>query len=158
MLRACFKTRNTGSSREEHGSFAMDNDRRARRNKRSICRPTRRRQLRWQMVGRSHHRSRHMRSRVSVDARYSGGRAVDIGEVARPSGGISPNGAVSIRLVRNRDYATATGRLSGDWAAAAGARRHLPAVAAGALSGAARLLALRHKSGIIMQCEIAGRF
>jgi len=44
-----------------------------------------------------------------------GGRVVDIGEVARPSGGISPNGAVSIRFVRNRDYATATGRLSGDW-------------------------------------------
>lgn len=44
-----------------------------------------------------------------------GGRVVDIGEVARPSGGISPNGAVSIQFVRNRDYATATGRLSGDW-------------------------------------------
>ena len=44
-----------------------------------------------------------------------GGRVVDVGEVARPSGGISPNGAVSMRFVRNRDYATATGHLSGDW-------------------------------------------
>jgi hypothetical protein len=44
-----------------------------------------------------------------------GGRVVDIGEVARPSGGVSSNGGVSMRFVRNNDYASATGHLSGDF-------------------------------------------
>jgi hypothetical protein len=44
-----------------------------------------------------------------------GGQVIDVGEVARPSGGVSSNGGVSMRFVRNNDYASATGHLSGDW-------------------------------------------
>jgi hypothetical protein len=44
-----------------------------------------------------------------------GGRVVDVGEVARPSGGVSASGVVNMRFVRNNDYASATGQLSGDW-------------------------------------------
>jgi hypothetical protein len=32
-----------------------------------------------------------------------GGRVVDVGEVARPSGGVSPSGGVNMRFVRNND-------------------------------------------------------
>src|SRR5437763_16202181 len=44
-----------------------------------------------------------------------GGHVIDVGEVARPSGGVSANGRVNMRFVRNNDYASATGELSGDW-------------------------------------------
>jgi hypothetical protein len=44
-----------------------------------------------------------------------GGRVIDIGEIAKPSGGVSSNGGVSMRFVRNNDYASATGQLDGDW-------------------------------------------
>ena len=44
-----------------------------------------------------------------------GGRVVDVGEIAKPSGGVSANGGVSMRFARNNDYASATGQLSGDW-------------------------------------------
>jgi len=44
-----------------------------------------------------------------------GGQVIDVGEVARPSGGVSANGSVSLRFARNNDYASATGHLSGDW-------------------------------------------
>jgi hypothetical protein len=44
-----------------------------------------------------------------------GGRVVDVGEVARPSGGVSPSGGVNLRFVRNNDYASASGHLSGGW-------------------------------------------
>jgi hypothetical protein len=44
-----------------------------------------------------------------------GGRVIDVGEVARPSGGVSANGAVNMRFVRNNDYASATGQLDGEW-------------------------------------------
>jgi hypothetical protein len=44
-----------------------------------------------------------------------GGRVIDVGEVAKPSGGVSATGGVSMRFVRNNDYASATGQLSGDW-------------------------------------------
>ena len=44
-----------------------------------------------------------------------GGRVIDVGEVARPSGGVSPTGKVTIRFVRDKDYASATGELSGEW-------------------------------------------
>jgi len=44
-----------------------------------------------------------------------GGQVIDVGEVARPSGGVSPNGGVNMRFVRNNDYASATGHLSSDW-------------------------------------------
>jgi hypothetical protein len=44
-----------------------------------------------------------------------GGQVIDVGEVAKPSGGVSANGSVSLRFVRNNDYASATGHLSGDW-------------------------------------------
>jgi hypothetical protein len=43
------------------------------------------------------------------------GRVIDMGEVARPSGGVSPSGKVTMRFVRNEDYASATGELSGGW-------------------------------------------
>src|SRR4051794_10619977 len=43
------------------------------------------------------------------------GRVVDVGEVARPSGGVATNGRVNMRFVRSNDYASATGELSGDW-------------------------------------------
>jgi hypothetical protein len=44
-----------------------------------------------------------------------GGQVIDVGEVARPSGGVSPKGGVNMRFVRNNDYASATGHLSGAW-------------------------------------------
>jgi hypothetical protein len=44
-----------------------------------------------------------------------GGRVVDVGEVAKPSGGVSANGGVNMRFVRNNDYASATGQLDGEW-------------------------------------------
>jgi hypothetical protein len=44
-----------------------------------------------------------------------GGRVVDVGEVAKPSGGVSASGGVNMRFVRNNDYASATGHLSGDF-------------------------------------------
>lgn len=44
-----------------------------------------------------------------------GGRVVDVGEVARPSGGVAANGRVNMRFVRNNDYASATGQLSEGW-------------------------------------------
>jgi hypothetical protein len=44
-----------------------------------------------------------------------GSRVIDLGEVAKPSGGVSASGAVTVRFVRNNDYATATGELSGEW-------------------------------------------
>jgi hypothetical protein len=44
-----------------------------------------------------------------------GGRVVDVGEVAKPSGGVSASGGVNMRFVRNNDYASATGQLVGDW-------------------------------------------
>jgi hypothetical protein len=44
-----------------------------------------------------------------------GARVVDVGEVARPSGGVSSSGGVNLRFVRNNDYASATGQLSGDF-------------------------------------------
>ena len=44
-----------------------------------------------------------------------GGLVVDVGEIAKPSGGVSATGKVSIRFVRNNDYASATGELSDDW-------------------------------------------
>jgi hypothetical protein len=44
-----------------------------------------------------------------------GGRVVDVGEVARPSGGVSPSGGVNLRFIRNNDYASATGQISGEW-------------------------------------------
>ena len=44
-----------------------------------------------------------------------GSRVIDLGEVAKPSGGVSPSGAVIVRFVRNNDYASATGQLDGDW-------------------------------------------
>jgi hypothetical protein len=43
------------------------------------------------------------------------GHVIDVGEVARPSGGVSSSGKVTMRFVRNNDYASATGELSGEW-------------------------------------------
>jgi hypothetical protein len=44
-----------------------------------------------------------------------GGRVIDLGEIAKPSGGVSANGKVNMRFARNNDYASATGELSGEW-------------------------------------------
>jgi hypothetical protein len=43
-----------------------------------------------------------------------GGRVIDVGEIAKPSGGVTANGSVNLRFVRNNDYASAIGHLSGD--------------------------------------------
>ena len=63
-----------------------------------------------------------------------GGRVVDLGDIAKPSGGVSAKGGVAMRFVRSNDYASATGSSTGIGAAAAGPRRRLPAAAAGAPS------------------------
>jgi type 1 fimbria pilin len=43
------------------------------------------------------------------------GRVMDTGEIARPSGGVSATGKVTMKFVRNNDYASATGQISGEW-------------------------------------------
>jgi hypothetical protein len=67
-----------------------------------------------------------------------GGQVIDVGEVARPSGGVSSNGGVSMRFVRNNDMPRRRAICPVTGGAAAGRRRHLPAAGAGAPNAAAK--------------------